>query len=128
MAWKNRKVIVLSVSIAASFAATSAIADGKELLEHCRIAQQYIKTGQDHGGMLPAGHCIGYAEGSAQTLNIVSGHVDPLARVCLPSKLSRAQMVDALVTYLESHPKQLNSPEPVLAILAFTAAFPCPVK
>lgn len=128
MVWKNRKVIDVLALVAASLVATSAFADGKELLEHCRIAQQYIKTGQDQGGNLLAGRCIGYAEGSAQVLNIVSDHVASPARVCLPKMLSRGQMVSVLFDYLEAHPHQLGYPEPVLAITAYREAFPCPAK
>ncbi|WP_369074143.1 Rap1a/Tai family immunity protein [Pseudomonas putida] len=126
---RNSTRFVYAVALMAGcLLSNQALANGSDLLKDCRVAQKLIRTGNSQGGDLLAGRCIGYAQGSAQVLNIISDHVDPLARVCLPQKLSQAQMVEALVTYLETHPQQLIHPEPVLVITAFREAFPCPVK
>ena len=101
---------LVSVSAGVSAQEGRSWVSGNELKEFCHSEYAY---GQ--------GICIGYAMATASAATRGS------LRVCIPSgQVTRGQLQDIMVKYLDDHPATLHDPAPVLAFVAFYEAFPCP--
>jgi Rap1a immunity proteins len=92
---------------------------GDALLTHCQLVLQ-APTARS----FEAGVCVGIL----QTLRYIQPLLDPKygkAGYCLPRELSDEQEVQAVVSYLQSHPERLSQEGRTLALDALHEAFPC---
>lgn len=67
--------------------------------------------------------CLLYLTGVADTLEMVAPH---LTGICRPAAVTRDQMFDVVMDWLEQHPAERHRPAAKLIGLAFAEAWPCP--
>ena len=85
---------------------------GNNLLTDCRNKTSGFDVGV----------CKGYIIAIADVLNnnTVSGH-----RACLPENVTKGQVIDIVVPWLEAHPQHRHFTANSLVALALSEAFPC---
>jgi Rap1a immunity proteins len=92
---------------------------GEVLLNHCQSVRQ-----ERAARSFEAGVCVGIL----QTLRYIQPLLDPKygkAGYCLPQEVSDEQEVQAVVSYLQSHPERLSEEGRTIALDALHEAFPC---
>lgn len=99
------------VSAAASAQAAVSWMNGYELKEYCQ------KSSWERG------ICLGFTSAVA---NIVAN--EPVAgwRACIPDGVTRGQLRDIMVKFLDDHPEKLHHSAASLAARAYEEVFPCP--
>ncbi len=103
----------------------SDIGSGNKFLAHCETpdGSGIAPDATTGGGMFITGICRGYLMGIHDDIAVHGG-----IRSC-PSKEVRYWQFDRVaVKYMHDHPEELHKPTAVLAVEAWTMAFPCPVK
>lgn len=79
-------------------------------------------TGNELKGYL--GNDVGLNKGIAY--GYMEGVIDARAReICLPNGVSKGQMIDIVVNYLNAHPEVLHQPADDIVFFAITKAWPC---
>lgn len=72
------------------------------------------------------GYCGGYVVGVvANMVNMQRYRVLPDSALCVPEDVSKQQLVDAVVKYLEAYPRQRARQAVNLVPEALTAEYPC---
>lgn len=92
---------------------------GNQLWELC---QHYKGEEKFKGGSAPA--CFTYITGSAETL-IMTGDADMMTSPCPGTAVTREQIVDVVVKWLEDHPEKRDLPAPFIVMKSLSEAFPC---
>ena len=96
-----------------------AIADddtGARLYEDCKSENPFNQ-----------GYCGGYVTGAVASLvNLQRYRKLPDNALCIPEDVSKAQLVEAVVKYLETYPRQRERQAINLVPEALNAEFPCP--
>src|SRR5262249_2989702 len=72
------------------------------------------------------GRCIGYISGIMD----MNGYLRALKLVqkplfCPPQEITNSQAVRVLVKFIEDNPERMHHEGPVVAVIAFSRAFPC---
>lgn len=107
----TRIVIAVAVLFASPvWSASGGFDSGNDLFNRC--------VGSD---ALPA-YCIGYTTGVADTLG--SGPLYDFA-ACLPDRVSKGQIRDIVVKYLQDNPQERHYAAVGLTAKALSLAFPC---
>jgi Rap1a immunity proteins len=80
-----------------------------------------------------AAFCLGQVSAIAVVVPIVDAPivVGPLSRDhnwCIPDSVTRGQMVQVVVRWIEERPKRMHEAFVVLTMLALQDAWPCPIK
>ena len=88
----------------------------KSVLPGCRSALERLNTADD----LQKGICIGRIESLTDVAQATQA-------VCLPRGLTRAQSLEVVLRYAETHPDRMAEPFTLLALAAIKAAWPCRV-
>ena len=103
--------VLVLVSAAASALAAGSWVNGNELKKYCS-SNSYER-----------GICLGFTSAVA---NIVAN--EPVAgwRACIPDGVTRGQLRDIMVKFLDDHPEELHLEAASLAARAYKEAFPCP--
>ncbi len=105
-------VALVLVSAAANAPATADWMSGNELKESCHSEGQYGR-----------GACLGFT-------SAVAGIVDTETiygwRACIPDGVTRGQLRDIMVKFLDDHPEKLHHSAASLAARAYEEVFPCP--
>lgn len=118
-------ILILLVSL---FVATPEISfgieDGNQLLDECSHA---LKGPESYGlNFIAASRCFGYLEGITST-SFLYQRRGTETLFCLPeNSIQNIEATKIVVKYLENHPEQLHKHKLILAIDAFTQAYPCP--
>ena len=101
-------MIKMNLIVAAFFAASlvgpvqAKMTTGNDLKQYCTVA--------------PNGLCAGYVAGVTEATQ---------ALFCFPPGVTKRQIRDVAVTYLNNHPERLHLLAPSLVINAMRNAFPC---
>ena len=100
--------VLTSVLVGAAPAAEKVFYNGNKLLEDCR-----------EGGWLEIGICMGYIGGVADALGSTP------TRACIAASVSRGQVQDVAVKWLEANPQERHFLAFRLVAKALSEAFPC---
>ena len=88
---------------------------GARLYEDCKSENQFN-----------SGYCGGYVVGIVATLvNLQRFRTLPDTALCIPEEVSKAQLVEAVLKYLEAYPRQRERQAVNLVPDALNAEFPC---
>jgi hypothetical protein len=98
----------------------SDIGSGNKFLAHCETPDG---SGIAPDGMFITGMCRGYLMGIHDDVAVHSR-----IRSCPSKEVSYWQFDRVAVKFMHDHPEELHKPTPVLAVEAWTMAFPCPAK
>lgn len=117
------------VAFFVTWSATAFCAPGDEarhtagVIEGCRLVAQG-KVGQSRLDGMQWGVCLG----ALQALRIISRHLQPNMRSCVPSDASTEQVAKVFLKYADQNPERHNDGIEILAVEAFKAGWPCKAK
>lgn len=100
---------------------------GRTLLSECREAVTVLDT-QRFGSAtsaFSAGVCMGYVAGFDDLSAVYSYFEDDPRTFCVPTEVSREQLIRVLVKYLQDNPARLHENRAILLNDAISDAFPC---
>jgi hypothetical protein len=120
------RVLIVVVGIAVmtfSAKAQEPAQNGKDLIEACRVIAEGKVPTADNG--FQAGICLGEIDALNWTAPAM---LNSSLRACIPTSVTRQQMVKAVVAYLDQNTDQLREPFGGLALEALASTWPCLVE
>ena len=115
-------LIALAISVAtlSQPASTAERIDGHQLLEQCE------KLGEGPANNYYAGTCAGYIMGVIDSHNGAAGTEKmPEPYFCIPGDVSRGQLIDIVLKYVEAHPERRHFGGATLIWIALVFEYPC---
>ena len=109
-----RRLLTAFLLLLAPFAAADDDT-GARLYEDCKSENPFNQ-----------GYCGGYVVGIVATMvNLQRYHMLPDTALCIPEDVSKAQLVEAVLKYLETYPRQRDRQAINLVPEALNAEYPC---
>jgi hypothetical protein len=109
------------VAFATSSVAQVDMDSGNFHVDGCRLLASTPETANNASDMFKMGLCAG----TIDTLVELAALMPEEVRFCLPGQVTRKQVAQVIVRYLEQHPESLHRKFVVLASAALLDAFPC---
>ena len=110
--------LVMALMPSSARSKTSAYNTGNTLLSMCE--------GQPPFDVLGEPYCTGYVVGIADALSIEEGVSSVWGwKACIPDSVSRRQLRDVVVKYLQNNPETRDETAASLTAAALAMAFPC---
>ncbi len=128
--------VATALGVGAAFAAAMALGDRgasaqstNELLTGCQVLVTSARASGDRTTISKeptASVCWGFM-GAVQELSDMSfdGGLRTVTGACLPSEITRLQLIRVFLSYAQAHPEKLHYPASQLVLVAWTEAFPC---
>ncbi len=128
--------IARALGVGAALAAVTALGDrsastqsANELLTGCQVVVSSARASGDRITVSKeptASICWGFM-GAMQELSEMSfgGGLRTVTGVCLPSEITRLQLIRVFLSYAQAHPEKHHHPASQLVLEAWTEAFPC---
>ena len=115
-------IVAMTLSITALGAPASAAEriDGRQLLEQCE------KLGEGPANHYYAGTCAGYIMGVIDSHNGAVG-TEKMSEpyFCVPDEVSRGELIDIALKYVEEHPERRHFGGATLIWMALVFEYPC---
>jgi len=100
--------------------------DGNEFLSKCSSAVKLLDNEKlSNSEMQDAEWCLGYVEGIADGIEIVSETSKSARLYCMAEDVTTGQGVRVFVKWLRDHPEKLHNSGRILVVASFVNAFPC---
>lgn len=125
-------------TLAALTAIFSIVLSGQAVAEDDTSSGNYWLMVCKETDLFSRGHCLGFvygvhaglrSEAAIVQLQVLKGDPNSPAKVqipyCLPENVSKSQVKDVYVKYLQQHPEKRQLDGAILAITALLSAFPC---
>ena len=117
-------MLALAFMLFAPHPPTTMFITSSELMTRCRNITVLEPDGKGDSDALAG--CIGFVTGIVDGATVASGHkANPYFPVCLPTAVTREQLVRVVLKYGDNHPEQLHLPAARLVIQALSEGFPC---
>ena len=131
----NKRLIAITLvsAMLAAYASTGNAADNttnsRNLLDNCNSALRFFGPNSDKSLSLDAvkaQNCIGTIQGVRQSLVLLKSYIPQELKVCYPqSGASLATITKTIVSYINSHPSTLDTPEAFSIMRALHDKYPC---
>ena len=124
MRWSWIAIAVLSIWPTTAFADITA----NELLSSCEALVRQMRIENDQAFFTQDGYPCSFYLNAIQGVTRLSKPADPnrgLLGVCTPEDTRITQLIRIFTDYAQHKPAELHEPAWVIAIRAWTAAFPC---
>jgi Rap1a immunity proteins len=129
-----RTIICAALTALAITAANAAVVEdvhsARSMLPYCKLTSK--QTMANTRNALMYGQCFGMISGVVMMMEVLrhaqaagKAQLDPALCVAIPGDTTILQLVDAVVSYGDTHPDQTGERLEVLAFAAFREAWPC---
>ena len=117
------RTIAAAIAVSAISASTAAaVEDGNSWAAKCQKSVEQLRSSTEK---MQFTHCVGYARGVADTIQLWAGAEGDKAPACIPEKATAQQLIDIGFKYIRENPAERHLPANALLMRAFRVAWPC---
>jgi hypothetical protein len=107
-------VATMAILLVSHSQALAYFIDGNQLYDECRSERATSQMS-----------CLGFTSAIADALEVGFNIEGQFLKACLPERVTRGQIKDVILSWIERNPKDRHVPAILLSYVALREAFPC---